>query len=141
VKVYLDTTAVLPLFLVDAHTSAMQAWAAAEIRAVMLSDFAAAEFAAAISRGVRISRLSATAATALLTLFDRWRLQTEQRPIGSGDIVACEGLVRDFQLKLSAPDAMHLAIARAESTPLVTLDERLAAASRATGHPAIVPGR
>jgi predicted nucleic acid-binding protein len=139
VLAYLDTSAILPLFLTDRHTDAMRAWATEPTIVVVLSDFGAAEFVAAISRAVRIGRLSNAAATTVLTLFDRWRVQTEQRRIGGGDIAACERLLRDFRLKLNAPDALHLAIASTESVPLVTFDERLAVAARAIAHTTIVP--
>jgi hypothetical protein len=41
--------------------------------------------------------------------------------------------VRRFDLRLRAPDALHLAIARRLDVPLVTLDRRLAAAARELG--------
>ena len=141
VLAYLDASAVLPLFLADMHTDAMREWATDATWVVVLSDFGAAEFAAAISRAVRIGRLNEAAAATVLALFDRWRAQTEQRRAGGGDMAACESLVRDFRLKLNATDALHLAIASAENAPLVTFDERLATAARAIGHPAIIPGK
>jgi uncharacterized protein len=140
VLVYLDTSTILPLLVDDAHTPIMQDWLVGVSVSVTLSDFAAAEFAAAISRGLRIGRFRARAADTALAQFDQWRLERQQRRTSSEDIVACERLVRDFRLKLNAPDALHLAIARADDVPLVTFDQRLAAAARAVNHRVIVPG-
>jgi predicted nucleic acid-binding protein len=49
--------------------------------------------------------------------------------------------VRDFRLKLSAADALHLATAIVERITLVTFDRRLAEASMVLNTPVIVPGR
>ena len=140
VQVYFDTSAVLPALIADPHTHVMQGWVAERALTVVLSDFTAAEFAAAISRGLRVGRFRARGAEAALSLFDSWRLRTQQRRTGSDDIASCERLVRDFRLKLNAPDALHLAIARSDSVPLVTFDHRLAVAARTINHRVIVPG-
>jgi predicted nucleic acid-binding protein len=140
VRIYFDTSALVSWFVADAHTSALQEWAAGAAPRVLLSDFAAAEFAAVVSRAVRMGRFRVRAAERALGYFDRWRLQVEQRQTSSNDVAWCEQLVRDFRLKLDAPDALHLAIARADNVPLVTFDRRLAAASRAIGHQVIIPG-
>jgi predicted nucleic acid-binding protein len=141
VQVYLDASAVLPLFVTDSHTSIMEDWAADGGFTIILSDFAAAEVCAAVSRSVRTGRLELGRAEAVLADFDRWKLQTYQQRTAADNIAECERLVREFRLKLTAPDALHIALARAAKVPLVTFDERLAAATRATGYPAIVPGR
>jgi uncharacterized protein len=141
VQVYFDTSAVIPLFLTESHTLLMQDWIATTAPTVLLSDFAAAEFAAVVSRGLRIGRIRVRGAHAALTYFDEWRLQRLQRRTGGDDVAACERLVRDLRLKLNAPDALHLAIAMADNVPLVTFDQRLAAASRAIGHRVINPGK
>lgn len=140
-QVYLDPSAILPLFVTDAYTSVMEDWSADVGFSAVLSDFAAAEVSAAVSRGVRTGRLEVERAEAALADFDRWRLQQHERYTGGNDIAECERLVRDFRLKLNAPDALHLALARAARVPLVTFDERLAAATRAAAHEAIIPSR
>jgi predicted nucleic acid-binding protein len=47
--------------------------------------------------------------------------------------------VRRFDLKLRAPDALHLAICRRLQARLVTLDNNLARAARALDVPCINP--
>jgi predicted nucleic acid-binding protein len=140
-QVYLDASAILPLFVTDTHTSIMEDWAGAAEFRVVLSDFAAAEVSAAISRGVRTGRLDPGRASVVLANFDRWRLQTYERHTAGDDIAECERLVREFRLKLNAPDALHLALSKSAQVPLVTFDERLAAATRAVAHTVIIPTR
>jgi len=140
VLAYIDTSAVVPLFLIEAHTPAMQAWVTGEGPRVILGDFTAAEFAAAVSRSLRMGHLTTSEAEAVLADFDLWRSHLEQRYTGRDDIASCERLVRDLQLKLNAPDALHLAIAMADDLPIVTFDERLAAAARSLKHRVVVPG-
>jgi predicted nucleic acid-binding protein len=79
------------------------------------------------------------ARTALGT-FDEWRRRsTTRRLTSAGDIAACERLVRRFELRLQAPDALHIAIALADGATLVTFDERQAQAMRQLGE-CVVPG-
>jgi hypothetical protein len=49
--------------------------------------------------------------------------------------------VRRFELRLRAPDALHLAIARHLDVSLVTLDRRMAAAARELGIAVEMPKR
>ncbi len=137
---YLDVSALVPVLLNDAHGPAMHAWLRQEPRTVVVSDFAAAEFAGVVSRSVRMYRLSTTAAATILAQFDNWQQRNASaRLTDSNAVASCGRLVRDFSLKLSVPDALHLAMAMTDGTTLVTFDERLADAAKTLGHPVIVP--
>ncbi|MDO9588458.1 MAG: PIN domain-containing protein, partial [Brevundimonas sp.] len=57
----------------------------------------------------------------------------------SRDIRAAERLVRAFELKLRAPDAIHLAVCLRHDFRLATLDKKLAFAARAFGVACINP--
>jgi hypothetical protein len=77
--------------------------------------------------------LSEADASARLADFDAWRAAMSL-PV---DITASDARLayiyaRRFDLRLRAPDALHLAIARPDAT-LVTLDRRLAEAARELG--------
>lgn len=50
----------------------------------------------------------------------------QRRLTSPADIAACERLVRRFEFKLLAPDALHIAMALADGATLVTFDERQA---------------
>jgi uncharacterized protein len=137
---YLDTSALVPLFLPETHTRVMQSWVGRETPVVMLGDFAAAEFCATVARHLRTAQITRRAADATLADFDEWRRQVRQQVTRATDVARCERLVRDFRLKLSAADALHLAIAIEEGLTLVTLDRRLAEASKLLQNPVAVPG-
>ena len=100
----------------------------------MVSDFAAAEVASALSRLVRMDRLTMTEAKERLADFDDWRAgATERADMDAHDCRLANSYVRRFELKLRAPDALHAAICRRLGLRLVTLDRRLAAAARELG--------
>lgn len=56
------------------------------------------------------------------------------------DMILAESLVRDFATKLSAPDALHLALASNRGYRLATFDTRLAEAATIRGVRAVAPG-
>jgi hypothetical protein len=66
VSFYLDTSGIVPLILQDAHTRAAEEWFARVRDTIFISDFAALEFAAVVSRQARMGCLSAQ--TGALTL-------------------------------------------------------------------------
>jgi uncharacterized protein len=115
-------------------TEAVYDFLGADGRELLVSDFAAAEVASALSRLARMALLTDADASARLADFDAWRA-TMSSPV---DIAASDArlayiYVRRFDLGLRAPDALHLAITRRLDATLVTLDRRLATAARDLG--------
>ncbi len=136
---YCDSSALVPLLLTDLHSVSIGAWLASSPKTLIVSDFAAAEVSAAISRRIRTREIDVEIARTALGTFDEWRRRSTTRRLTSpGDIAACERLVRRSELKLQAPDALHIAIALADGATLVTFDERLAQAMAGLG-PCVVP--
>jgi uncharacterized protein len=132
VSFYLDTSVLLSLFVEDAHSLRADAWFEAKPRDVIVSTWAGAEFAAVIRRLQRSGELTAGVARELLAAFDTWR----REHAGGLDLspaagMLAENLARDAARKLSASDALHLALTVAAGAGLVTFDERLAAAAKA----------
>ena len=73
-------------------------------------------------------------ASARLADFDAWRAAMSLPvDIGATDARLAYIYARRFDLRLRAPDALHLAIARRLDATLVTLDRRLATAARELG--------
>jgi predicted nucleic acid-binding protein len=139
---YLDASSIAPLFVADDHSQAMQAWASSEPRTFVVSDFAAAEFAAVVGRAHRTGKLTIRQALEAFADFDQWRSRwVVARATNVADGKRCEGLVRNLDLKLSAADAFHLAIAMEDRLTLVTFDGRLADAGRAMGQSVLFLGR
>jgi predicted nucleic acid-binding protein len=137
---YLDTSVVVALLLADVHSSRAEAWLIRTKPAVVVSDFCAVEFAAVISRRVRMSGLSPAHASLALERLDEWLARAVQLVRGTPEQMVFAGqIVRDFATKLSAPDAIHLAIARHLGATLVTFDDRLAQAGRRHLVPVTIP--
>lgn len=137
---YLDTSVVTALLVPDAHSPRAEAWFSRNDDSLIVSDFAAVEFAAVVSRQFRTGRLSHNDATAVLATFDEWLQSSFVRvEVTQVDIASAERLAREFETKLSAPDAIHLAAAARLGARLLTYDDRLAAAGRSQGVAVIVP--
>jgi hypothetical protein len=69
---YLDTSVLIPTLIAQPSTEAVFDWIGATNREMLISDFAAAEVAAALSRLVRMGRLASADAFARLADFDVW---------------------------------------------------------------------
>ena len=100
----------------------------------LISDFAAAEVASALSRLVRTGLLGTAEAIVRLADFAAWRAATSSPiEIHAADVRLAYAYVCRFELMLRAPDALHLAIARRLDAVLATRDRRLANAGRELG--------
>ena len=131
---YLDTSVHLPTLIVEPSTEAVYDYLSAINQELLVSDLAAAEVASALSRLVRMGRLTGADAAARLTDFDAWRAAMSLPvDIRAADARLAYAYVRRFDLRLRAPDALHLAIARRVDATLITLDRRLASAARELG--------
>lgn len=131
---YLDASALLPMLIEEPGSASVDAFVAANADALVVSEFAAAEVASALSRLARTGRLAAEDAAARLADFDAWRAAaTHEVEIGAADVRLASVYVRRFDLMLRAPDALHAATCRRADLMLVTLDRRLAAAAEALG--------
>jgi predicted nucleic acid-binding protein len=137
---YLDTNFIIALLLPDAHTSKAENWFERNETELFISNFSTVEFASVVSRLVRTGELATTAALNCLVTFDKWiKTGIALEQIGQSDLAAAADLVRDFQTKLSAPDAIHLAAAGRIGAALITFDERLATAAALKGVSATIP--
>jgi predicted nucleic acid-binding protein len=138
---YLDASVVLPALLKEPASPAVDSFMSTVEQELLVSDFAAAEVASALSRLVRTGRLQPEEGTASLADFDAWRAaMATPAEIHAADVRLAEVFVRRFDLGLRAPDALHLAIARRLDATLITLDRRLADAARELGVSIDIPG-
>jgi uncharacterized protein len=137
---YLDTSVLLPTLIAEPTTEAVYDCLGADGQELLISDFAAAEVASALSRLVRMTLLTEPDASARLADFDAWRAaMSSPVDITASDARLAYIYARRFDLGLRAPDALHLAIARRLDLVLVTLDRRMAAAARELGVAVEVP--
>lgn len=131
---YLDASVLLPMLVEEPASAAVDAYMLAGGQEFLVSDFAAAEVASALSRLVRMGLLEAPDASSRLADFDVWRAaMSSPADTQAQDIRLAYAYVRRFDLTLRAPDAVHVAVARRLDVPLVTLDQRLAEAARELG--------
>ncbi|OYW91238.1 MAG: hypothetical protein B7Z13_13035 [Caulobacterales bacterium 32-67-6] len=107
---------------------------------LLVSDFVVAEVSSAISRLVRMRARTADQGDHLLGNLDDWVIASgDLIDIHPADVREATALVRQFDLKLRAPDALHIAICRRIDARLITLDNNLAAAAQAVGLPCMNP--
>lgn len=129
-----DTSALVNLFVPSAYTPALRAWLKQRRPVLTVSDFAAGEFAAAMSRKHRLGELSVDDVRRVLNVFDIWReAQTAAIATEAADIRIAGSFVRRFETKLALPDALHLAIASRLGCALLSFDQRQRAAAGMLG--------
>lgn len=137
---YFDASVVVPYLMVEPHSEAVIVFMADGERTLQISDFVVAEVSSAVSRLVRMRKLTVKDADAVLHDLDDWiDATTTPIEVESDDVREATALVRQFDLKLRAPDALHIAICRRIEARLITLDNNLAAAAQAVGLPCINP--
>lgn len=106
----------------------------------VISDFTSAEVSSAVSKRVLMGRESAQIAQVRLLAFDRFKTDFPKKAtLEPDDISTAERLVRAFELKLRAPDAIHAAVCLRQNYHLATLDTNLAYAARLLGVACINP--
>ena len=131
---YLDASVILPTLVKEAGSDRIDQFLVQTSETFVVSEFAAAEVASALSRLVRTGRLDAGDAVSRLTDFDVWRASaTTDYEFRSADIRLANVFVRRFDLMLRAPDALHAAACQNANLLLVTMDRRLARAAEALG--------
>jgi predicted nucleic acid-binding protein len=134
VTAYLDASALLPTLIEEATSEAVDRFMTETDERLIVSEFAAAEVASALSRLVRTGLLDQADAAARLADFDAWRAAaTDDLDFQASDVRLAHVFVRRSDLMLHAPDALHAAACRRADLLLVTLDKRLAAAAEALG--------
>ncbi len=138
---YLDASVILPTLIEEPGSFAVDAFIAAAREPLVVSEFAAAEVASALSRLVRTRLIEPDDAAARLSDFDAWRAGAAvEMDFQASDMRLAHVYVRRFDLRLRAPDALHAAACRRAGHRLITLDKRLAFAAEALGLPVVLLG-
>jgi predicted nucleic acid-binding protein len=133
-SVYLDASVLLPILVAEPTSKAAERFLSDADDGLLVSAFAAAEVASAISRLVRTDALESGFAANRLAEFDIWReSRTLAVEIEGSDVRSAGMIVRRFDLMLRTPDALHIAVCRRLDARLATLDVRLAKAAVTLG--------
>jgi uncharacterized protein len=136
VSVYLDASVLVALLTNDKLTARADAFLRNHSPVLIVSDFAAAEFASAVARRVRMGEITPEDARIAFSTFDAWTARAAQRvEISAADVTVAEVFLRRLDLTLRTPDAINIAIAQRNGAGLVTFDEKMAASARMLGTP------
>ena len=131
--VYLDASVLVSLFIDDALAGRADK-ALRTVDTVVVSNYAAAEFASSIARNVRMKVLTKKQANEVFADFDSWSQNSvDMVEVGSADIRDADAMLRRLDLTLRAPDAIHIAIARRLGMQLATFDKKMADSARTLG--------
>jgi predicted nucleic acid-binding protein len=132
-SIYLDASLVIPTLVQETTSGAVEAYLKSRPDR-LISDFTAAEVASGLSRLVRMNQLASEEANARLADFEAWRAASSSPiDVHAADVRLAYAYVRRFELKLRAPDALHLAIARRLDATFATLDRHLAKVGQEIG--------
>ena len=135
-SVYLDASILVALFTRDAFTDRANEFLATELPVLIVSDFAAAEFASAVARLMRINQITRPEARAILAAFDAWRLRVaDTTGILSSDVTTAASFIRGLDLTLRTADAINIAMAERIGATLATFDVKMGDSARAIGVP------
>ena len=135
-SVYLDASLLVSFFTVDAVSEHADAFLGGLLDDIVVSDFAAAEFASAVARRVRMGRLDPDDAGAVFADFDAWIERAAGRvEIQAADVAAAASFIRRLDLNLRAADAIHIGIAGRVGAILATFDAKMANSALSLGVP------
>jgi predicted nucleic acid-binding protein len=128
---YLDASALIPLFITESRT--VDAESALRGRVPVVSDLAIAEFSAGIARRLRMRDIDEADALTVFANFDAWVASARRETVTAEDLLDAITLVRRFDLGLRTPDALNLAIAKRCNASVLTFDDQMARAAQSLG--------
>lgn len=133
--VYLDTSALVPMFLRESKTDAVLAWLESAGEPVAVSDWSLVEFASAASMKVRGGSVTAKGASAAIDQARAFvRSHCAVATPGHEEFQRAGELAGDSSTGLRAGDALHLAIAEGlNAGTILCLDDAMAQGARALG--------
>ena len=127
-RYYLDTSALVALFVSEARSAAVLTWLQHSTDSLLSSIWCVTEFASALGIKQRTLQLSATEASAIWSRFDRFsRRDLRLVQPKTHQYSRAARLALDAASGLRSGDAMHLTIAlESKADKLLTLDQLMA---------------
>ena len=139
-SLYLDANVLVALLTSEPLSTRADDFVGNNPEGLIVSDFAAAEFASAIARHVRTRETTVEDARRDVADFDVWVARlTVRTDLSASDITVAATYLRRLDLTLVTPDALHIAIARRIDAILVTFDRTMAVAAGALGVAVVMP--
>src|SRR5947209_5080717 len=106
-EVYLDASVLVALLMVDALTARADTYFRGNTPVLIVSDFAAVEFASAVARRVRTGDTTADEARRGFSAFDSWTAQaTRREETTTADVRTAEDFLRQLEFSLRTADAL-----------------------------------
>ncbi len=137
---YIDASALAAIMLKEPASGAVDDLVRVRSDTLFVSDFCLAECTSALATFARRKNWSRSQTDGLWPELDGWVAVTAQSvPTEAEDVTQAISIVRRFDLKLRAPDAIHVATAARLEARLITLDRRMARAATALGVACINP--
>ena len=137
---YFDTSAIASLFIPDVHTAAVRRHVRKFDSQFAASALCRLELSSTVSRHARMETIDQPDALAVLREADAWfESHGEMKSFAIADWAVADRIVRRFELKLRAPDALHIALCLRDALTLVTFDHTQAKAAEAVGVETIIP--
>lgn len=132
---YLDTSLLVAAFTRERRTAEVQRWLAAQPPdQLVISDWTATEFSAALSMKVRLRELDPASRADVLAVFMRLMRETfTVLPVSSDDFREAARLADLHESGLRAGDALHLGIVTNRGERLLSLDRVQVRAAIAAG--------
>jgi predicted nucleic acid-binding protein len=121
------------LALQDRGFEALEHWMGRVPDAIYFSDFGWGEFVSAVGRRVRATGQPGATGDALLDAARLYTVGWRIEPIQTSDILDATEMLRDFNLSLRLPDAIHIAVARRLDCTLISTDRPQGRAASANG--------
>jgi uncharacterized protein len=133
--VYIDTSALVPVFIREPKSEAVITWIESEGERLGLSEWSLVEFACAAAIKVRSGQAAARLAKqAMARARDFAQNHCTVAVPGREEFRRASALAGDTRLRLRAGDALHLAIAKSlNARAILCLDEAMMDAARALG--------
>ena len=133
--VYVDTSALVPLFIREPSTDAVIAWLESAGERIAISEWTLVEFASAAAIKLRTGQATARLAKqATARMHEFIEKHCTIAVPGRENFRRAAELAGNDALKLRAGDALHLAIAESLSTPVILcLDQAMIESARLLG--------
>lgn len=133
--IYVDTSALLPVFIREAKSEAVIAWLESSGERLAISEWSLVEFASAAAIKVRTGQTAASLAKQAAARFQGFAQKhcTVAVP-GRAEFRRAAEMAADQDLKLRAGDALHLAIAGSLNVQgILSLDDAMTESARSLG--------
>ena len=132
--IYCDTSLLVAVLAAEAGAPIVQAWLSAQdAETLAISAWTDTEIASAIALKQRVGAIDLGAVHRILTAWRSLRESFSIAEVERDHFREAADLIIRPGVKLRAPDALHLAIARANGFGLATLDRELAEAAGIIG--------